>query len=58
MDTATNYSWGNDNVDENVPDTWGHLEIPEFSSSLGIAGVMVGEVGLARRRRRDRAANP
>jgi len=57
-DTATNYSWGNDNVDENVPDTWGHLEIPEFPSTLAMAAVTFGILGVVRRRRRGRAANP
>jgi hypothetical protein len=47
--TFTTYSWGSDNVNQNNPGTWGHLQVPEFPSIL-VAGVLVLSVVLTRKR--------
>ncbi len=47
--TFTTYTWGSDNVNQNNPGTWGHLQIPEFPSIL-VAGVLVLSVVLTRKR--------
>ena len=46
------YTWGADNVNEDNPSTWGHLEIPEFRDLLlPVATLLL--LGLLRRRRRQ-----
>jgi hypothetical protein len=54
------YTWGSDEVDENTPSTWGHVEIPEFPPILAATAVLaLALLGSRRsRRRRFRAANP
>jgi len=48
---AATYTWGSDSVDENNPNSWGLLEIPEFPSlSLAAVGIII-LVGWIRRRR-------
>ena len=45
------YTWGSDNVDENNPNSWGLLEIPEFPNLLVAAVGIIVVVGWIRRRR-------
>lgn len=35
-DAGLNYAWGSDNVSDTAPNTWGHVDIPEFPA-LGVA---------------------
>lgn len=49
--TALIYKWGSDNVAQNVPDTWGHLEIPEFADVAPVAIAVLLLVPWFRRRR-------
>jgi hypothetical protein len=57
-DGPTTWTWGSDSPPTDLsPDTWGHLEIPEFPGLTWIA-VPTALVFLAGiRRRRNRAAN-
>lgn len=49
----TFYRWGSSAVNENVPDTWGHLvlPIPEFPVPLVAVSTLVGLVAYRRHRR-------
>jgi len=51
--TFNTYTWGSDNVNQNNPGTWGHIQIPEFSSAL-VGASLVLAVVLVRRRRPGR----
>ena len=53
--TFTTYTWGSDNVNQNNPGTWGHLQIPEFPSMF-VAGILVLSVVLARKRLKGRGS--
>ena len=56
---GADYTWGSDEVDENTPSTWGHVEIPEFPPVLAATAAAVLALLLRRsRRRRFPAANP
>jgi len=47
------YTWGSATVDENVPSTWGQIQIPEFSDFLLVSVSVVVLVGIQLRRRRS-----
>ena len=47
--TFTTYTWGSDNINQNNPGTWGHLQIPEFPAGL-LAGVPLIVFAIAVRR--------
>jgi hypothetical protein len=49
---ATNYWWGSWVVDINVPNTWGHLDIPEFPAILVPILIVVAVARPWRKRRR------
>ncbi len=53
-DASADYTWGSTNVDENVPNTWGHIDIPELPGFAFLAAV----AGAVFARRRRRPANP
>jgi hypothetical protein len=53
-DVSVDYAWGSDNVDQDVPDTWGHLEIPEFSIGIAAPALILLILVAGRRRRRTR----
>ena len=55
---SNTYPWGANNVDENSPNTWGHLEVPEFPQAVGVAAGIALLLVWVRRRRRDRDAAP
>jgi len=49
------YSWGSAAVDENVPNTWGHIIIPEFPAMAVAAGTAIIPLAfLGRSRGRNR----
>lgn len=50
QDANQAYSWGSDFTDENVPNSWGHLDIPE--SPLAAAAVAILALPLLGRHRR------
>ena len=54
------YYWGANNVNENTPNTWGLLEIPEFSevAPLIVIIALILVVGSRGRRRQIRAGRP
>ena len=51
---AATYTWGStDPPDDLVPETWGHILVPEFSDMIVPIAVVVVIYFIARRRRRD-----
>jgi len=48
---SVTYTWGSDNVDENNPNSWGLVEIPEFPNVVFTAVAIIVVVGWIRRRR-------
>jgi len=48
---SVTYTWGSSSVDENNPDSWGLLEIPEFPNMVFAAVGVILIVGWLRRRR-------
>jgi len=70
--TFTTYTWGSDNVNQNNPGTWGHLQIAEFPAfalpvALAVAAVLAckrpldrrtGKVARARESDRARESTP
>ncbi|HEY5538852.1 MAG TPA: hypothetical protein VIL58_04855, partial [Thermoplasmata archaeon] len=53
-DASIEYVWGSDEVDEDMPSTWGHVDVPEFSVLIGAAATIGIVHGLRRRRMRSR----
>ena len=51
------YWWGSPFVDPDVPDTWGHIIIPEFPIPVMAAGAAIAVLGLRRRSPRRGSRN-
>jgi hypothetical protein len=52
--TFTTYSWGSDNVNQNNPGTWGHLQIPEFPGILVACAFVLSTLFVGRREKHRR----